>query len=158
MIETVTLEECTWQGAKEAFETMIMLPIEKTENFDDRLDRSKTLVGSITFTDALEGAVILKCTVDSAEKIAKNMLMMEPDETVDACELHDAFGEVVNLVIGGFKSRIADSVGNIEISVPMVMEGKEMIPATGAGGQKVEVFAEGQDCQLKLIVIYKIHA
>ena len=155
MVETVTLEECIWQGAKEAFETMIMLPIEQTEDFDTELDSSTTLVGSITFTGSLQGAVILKCSIDSAEKIAKSMLMMEPDEPVEESEIHDAFGEVVNLVIGGFKSRIAESIGNIEISVPMVMEGKEMVPATGAGGQKVAVFAQGQDCKLKLIVVYK---
>ena len=155
MVETVALEECLWQGAKEAFDTMIMLPIEKAEDFDAELDDRKTLVGSITFTDALQGAVILKCCCKSAECIAKNMLMMEPDEAIEASEVQDAFGEVVNLIIGGFKSRIAESVGNIEISVPMVMEGKEMTPATGAEGHKAVVFAAGVECKLKLIVVYK---
>jgi CheY-specific phosphatase CheX len=155
MIETVALEECLWESAKESFATMIMMPIEKSEDFEAEFDGVQTLIGSITFSDALQGAVMIKCCNKSAENIAKNMLMMEPDEPIEASEVQDAFGEVVNLVIGGFKSRIAESVGNIDISVPMVMEGKEMIPATGADGHKATVFAEGQDCKLKLIVVYK---
>jgi len=155
MVEIVALEECLWQGAKEAFETMIMMPIEKVEDFDAELDGVQTLVGSITFSDALQGAVMIKCCDKSAECIAKNMLMMEPDDPIEASEIQDAFGEVVNLVIGGFKSRIAESVGNIEISVPMVIEGKEMNPSAGADGHKVSVFATGTDCKLKFIVVYK---
>ena len=155
MIETVALEECLWESAKESFATMIMMPIEKTEDFDAEFEDMQAVVGSITFSDALQGAVIIKCCSKSAENIAKNMLMMEPDEAIEMSEVQDAFGEVVNLVIGGFKSRIAESVGSIDISVPMVMEGMEMIPATGADGHKAVVFASGADCKLKLIVVYK---
>lgn len=155
MIETVSLEECLWQGAKEAFDTMIMMPIEMVDDFEAEFDDSKTLVGAITFSGAIQGAVMVKCCNESAEKIAKSMLMMEPDEPIEISEINDAFGEVVNLVIGGFKSRIADGIGNVDISVPMVIEGKEMIPATGAGGQKLSIFAAGSDCKLKLIVVYK---
>jgi CheY-specific phosphatase CheX len=155
MVETVALEECLWESAKESFASMIMMPIERAEDFDAELEDVKTTVGSITFSDALQGAVIIKCSTESAESIAKNMLMMEPDEAIDQSEVQDAFGEVVNLVIGGFKSRIAESVGSIDISVPMVMEGKEMTPATGADGHKAVVFAAGSGCKLKLIVVYK---
>lgn len=155
MVETVALEECLWESAKESFATMIMMPIEKAEDFDAEFDGVQTLVGSITFSDALQGAVIIKCGIASAECIAKNMLMMEPDEAIEASEVQDAFGEVVNLVIGGFKSRIAESVGKIDISVPMVIEGKEMIPVTGANGHKASVFATGIGCKLKFIVVYK---
>ncbi|MCF7954655.1 MAG: chemotaxis protein CheX [Phycisphaerae bacterium] len=155
MVETVALEECLWESAKESFATMIMMPIEKAEDFDAELDGLKTIVGSITFSGTLQGAVIMKCASDSAECIAKNMLMMEPEEQIEASEIQDAFGEVVNLVIGGFKSRIAEPIGNIDISVPMVMEGKEMTPATGTGGHKASVFATGADCKLKFIVVYK---
>lgn len=155
MIETVALEECLWESAKESFATMIMMPIEKTEDFDAELDSLKTVVGSITFSGSLQGAIIIKCCSDSAENIAKNMLMMELDEAIDPSEVQDAFGEVVNLVIGGFKSRIAKSVGNIDISIPMVMEGKEIVPTTGTDGHKAIVFAAGQGCKLKLIVVYK---
>jgi CheY-specific phosphatase CheX len=155
MVETVALEECLWQGAKEAFDTMIMLPIEKVEDFDAELDGHTTLVGSITFSGALQGAVMIKCSDDCAEKIAKNMLMMEPDEAIEASDVHDAFGEVVNLVTGGFKSRIADTIGGIDISVPMVMEGMEMTPATGADAHKAVVFTAGAECKIKFIVVYK---
>jgi CheY-specific phosphatase CheX len=155
MVETVALEECLWESAKESFTTMIMMPIEKAEDFDAELDDVQTLVGSITFSDALQGAIIIKCDMASAECIAKNMLMMEPDEAIEASEIQDAFGEVVNLVIGGFKSRIAESVGKIDISVPMVMEGKEMIPSAGADGHKASVFATGAGCKLKFIAVYK---
>lgn len=155
MTDVITLETPLWEGAKEAFETMIMLPIELADENDCVCDNVESTIGSITFSGDMQGALILKCTSASAEKIAKNMLMMEPDEQVEKSEIHDAFGEVVNLVLGGFKSRIADTIGNIDISVPMVIEGMQMTPGKGAGDNISFVYAKGDGCAIKFIVVYK---
>jgi len=155
MSEVITLEKPLWEAAKEAFETMIMLPIEPTDESECISDDVESTIGSITFSGEMQGAVILKCSVESAEKIAKSMLMMESDDEVDKSEIHDAFGEVVNLVIGGFKSRIADSIGNIDISVPMVIEGKQLAPGTGSCDQVSFVCAKTDESAIKFFVVYK---
>lgn len=146
------LLESLWEGASESFQTMIMLPLERVEGHKDD---SIGLIGSITFMGALQGALLVKCSIESATKIAKSMLMMGDDEEISQEEVEDALGEVVNLVLGGFKSRIAESLGEIQISVPMVMQGKEVNPVVGTEGKKVSIAANSDGCELNLTVVYK---
>ena len=152
MTDDTILVEPLWEGALEAFNTMIMLPLER---IDEYKDGSTGLVGSITFMGALQGALVMQCSMESATKIAKSMLMMGDDDPMSHEEVEDALGEVVNLVLGGFKSRIAEDLGEIQISVPMVMEGREVIPAVGTEGKKVSVAAVSDGCQLNITVVYK---
>ena len=60
MVETVTLDEALWESAKEAFETMIMLPIERIDNGIQEIETSKSVFSSITFTGPIKGAVVIK--------------------------------------------------------------------------------------------------
>lgn len=155
MIETVTLEEALWESAKEAFETMIMLPIERVENETQEIETSKSVFSSITFTGPIKGAVVIKCAYESTEKIARSMLMMSPEDEITTEDIYDAAGEVANLVLGGLKSRIADSVGDIDMSIPMVIEGKEIVPSIRKDDGKIEVTAQGDGCKISFILIHK---
>ena len=67
------------------------------------------------------------------------MLMMSPEDEITTEDIFDAAGEVANLVLGGLKSRIADSVGDIDLSIPMVIEGREIVPSIGKNDGKIEV-------------------
>jgi CheY-specific phosphatase CheX len=155
MIDQGLLKTALWDGAKEAFDTMIMLPIEPVESFSDDGDPTGSLVASITFTGSMTGALVIKTPKASAEHVAKSMMMMEADEEIDPVEVNDALGEVANLILGGFKTRIAEPIGEINISVPMVMEGKEVIPAMGSNVEKAEVYAKADSCELRMTVVYK---
>ena len=155
MLETVSLEEALWQSAKESFETMIMLPIERSEGETQEIETSKSIISSIAFMGPIKGAVTIKCDCQSADKVARSMLMMTEEDELGAEDIHDAVGEVTNLVIGGFKSRIAESVGEIELSIPIVMEGKEVVPAIGSNGTMAEVVAQGDGFKISFIVVYR---
>lgn len=154
MADQTALKNHLWDGAVEAFETMISLPIEPQTD-QTSFNETQSFIGSITFTGPLEGALLVQCEAKSAQKIAKSMLMMEDEEEIDDAEINDALGEVVNLVLGGFKSRIADSIGDIDISVPTVIKGKKVKPSVGAASEKIEAFGKGDDCQVKFEVVYK---
>jgi CheY-specific phosphatase CheX len=99
--------------------------------------------------------VTIKCDCASADKIARSMLMMTDEDELGTEDIHDAIGEVANLVIGGIKSRIAESVGQVEVSIPIVMEGKEVVPAIGSDGHMVEVIAHGDNCTISFIIVYR---
>lgn len=155
MIETVNLEESLWQSAKESFETMIMVPIERSEEVEQEIETSKSVIASIAYTGPIKGAVTIKCDCESADKIARSMLMMTDEEELATEDIHDAIGEVTNLVIGGLKSRIAESLGQVEVSIPIVMEGKEVVPAIGSDGNMVEIVAQGDGCNISFIIVYR---
>ena len=155
MIETVTLEEALWEGAKEAFETMIMLPIERSDGAENQVETSKSIIASIAYVGPIKGAVTIKCDSQSAAKVARSMLMMTDEDELATEDIHDAIGEVTNLVIGGLKSRIAETIGHVEVSIPIVMEGKEVVPAIGSNGNMIEVVAQGDGCKISFILVYR---
>jgi len=43
---------------------------------------------------------------------------MEPTDEMSKEEISDAMGEVTNMIMGSIKSRIQDSIGNLEVSIP----------------------------------------
>lgn len=155
MIETVNLEEALWQSAKESFETMIMLPIERSEEAENQVETSKSVIASIAYVGPIKGAVTIKCDCQSAAKVTRSMLMMTDEDELATEDIHDAIGEVANLIVGGLKSRIAETIGQVEVSIPIVMEGKEVVPAIGSDGNMVEIVAQGDGCKISFILVYR---
>ena len=155
MIATVNMEKALWQSAKESFETMIMLPIERSEEAENQVETSKSIIASIAYVGPIKGAVTIKCNSQSAAKIARSMLMMTDEDELTVEDIHDAIGEVTNLVIGGLKSRIAETIGQVEVSIPIVMEGKEVVPAIGSDGNMIEIVAQGDNCKISFILVYR---
>ncbi|MCK4958754.1 MAG: chemotaxis protein CheX [Planctomycetes bacterium] len=156
MIETAVVKDSLWEGASEAFETMVMLPISEVGVDPAGAAGAETsLTGSLTFGGPLQGALLVQCDMDSAGAIARSMMMMEADEEIDEGEIKDAVGELANLVLGGLKSRIADITGEIEVSVPTVVKGCEVRPALGKDSVMVEIHAQGTGCNVKLAVGYR---
>lgn len=154
MIEQSVLQEHTWESAKETFETMICLPIERTEE-DIALDASQLIICIITYSGSMEGAFTARCTTECASKIARAMLMLEPDDPLEDPDICDAFGEVVNMLIGGFKTRINETMPDIQISIPSVVKGLDIEPTMGKGAVKFNVGAMVDGHAMKLTVMFK---
>jgi CheY-specific phosphatase CheX len=125
MVEQAILGDALLQGAKEVFETMVFMDLEEcSESEVDTGD--STLLGSISFQGNLEGSLGVCCSVCCAEAIAMNMLGVDAIEEISEEAARDAMGEVTNMVMGCFKSYAADAVGNLEVSVPTVVRGREL--------------------------------
>ncbi|MBC8468804.1 MAG: chemotaxis protein CheX [Planctomycetes bacterium] len=138
MIDEICLNEAVLAGAKEIFETMIFVNLEKSSEQDDIIE-GDSLLGSITFKGGLEGCFAICCSVPCAKTIALNMLAMDLSEELSEAEISDAIGEVTNMVMGGIKSRILDAVGNIEVSIPIVTRGQELKNSLGEKASKALV-------------------
>jgi hypothetical protein len=65
--------------------------------------------------------------------------MMSPDDPLSEAERSDAFGEVVNMLIGGFKSRVSEVAPDIQISIPSVFEGLDIQPKPRRGASRVDI-------------------
>lgn len=126
MIDQACFNDAMLGGAKEVFETMIFMDLEESSETDQHIE-GNALLGSITFTGSLEGCLTICCSVVSAKTIAANMLGMDPSEQLSEEEICDAIGEVANMVMGSVKSRLADSVGDLQVSIPSVVSGKNIV-------------------------------
>lgn len=83
-------------------------------------------------------------------QLARAMLCMEPDEELDDEDLTDVLGEMVNVVAGGTKSRLADRVEPMRIGLPIVVHGS--VDATKVAEVDVTGIRWG-DAEVRLILL-----
>ena len=138
MVDQGVLKGFVWGSIKETFETMIALPVELVDG-EVELEAAKAMIAVITFGGPLEGSFSACCAKACAEKIGKAMLMLGPDDSLSEAESCDAFGEVVNMLIGGFKSRASEVAPDIQISIPSVFEGLDIQPRPRRGASRVDI-------------------
>jgi chemotaxis protein CheX len=132
MVNEICLGETLVEGAKEVFETMVFMSLVRSEQSEGILSDG-TLLGSITFKGGIEGCLGLCCSQVCARTIAANMLGLDSPEQVGEADISDALGEVVNMVMGAVKSRIQSETGNIEVSIPSVVSGRDLRSTLGEG-------------------------
>ena len=157
MIDADAMQNFIWESTKETFETMIFLPIEKTDE-EDQLDSSAALICTLTFTGPIQGVFAARTSIKTAEKIARAMLMSEPDDTLTESEVCDALGETTNMLLGGLKSRFNDTFPDIDISIPSIVKGLEVRPAMGRDSTKISLNTKTDGQSLKLMFAHKNHA
>ena len=51
---------------------------------------------------------------------------MDENEKITHEDIYDALGEVTNMVMGSIKSKLQDSVGNFQVSIPTIVTGQEI--------------------------------
>ena len=136
------MTETLLEAAKEVFETMIFMNIEKAADQETKLNGTMFL-GTITFKGGIEGCLSIALEEACGIAVAKGMLCMEPDDEVPDEDLADAIGEVANMVMGSVKTRIQDTVPSVEISIPTVICGRILKNSMG-------------DCSIKAVLKVEI--
>jgi len=130
MVDEVCLNEAMLAGAAEVFETMIFMDVRESPN-GKALPAGNTLLGSITFTGDVEGCLGICCSVPCARAIAQNMLGLTQTDELSESDITDAIGEVANMVMGSVKTRIQESVGTLNVSIPTVVTGQALDTSIG---------------------------
>ena len=154
MIEQVCLNNALLEGAQEVFATMISGNIESCDSQQEI--EGESFLGSITFNGGLEGCLAICCSVPCAKTIAAKMLAMDSSEELSEEEICDAFGEVTNMIMGSVKSRLQDSTGEITISIPTVVKGRELQNSLGEGAHKTLAKVKFENEYLtELSILYK---
>jgi len=114
-------------AVKDVMETMVfmdMSPSEPTQPEGTSL--AGDVVSTLGFTGTENGIFVTSVGMDLARKITANMLGMEEEEIQDKSEISDAMGELTNMIAGNVKVLWSDEGWEMEISVPVVMAGKEL--------------------------------
>jgi chemotaxis protein CheX len=147
------LNDALIEGTREVFETMMFMTVEPCNELYEAI-QGPSLLGTISFKGNIEGVLSICCGMDCAQNIAMNMLGMEPDEEISPEEIQDAMGEVSNMVMGAVKSRIMDSVGDVQVSIPSVINGSEL-EAHLENAQSIKVEVAIDEFMACLTVLYR---
>ena len=81
MIEQICVTEALLAAAKEVFETMIFMDIEKASDQEAKLEGTMFL-GTITFKGGIEGCLSIALEEACGVAVAKSMLCMESDDEI----------------------------------------------------------------------------
>lgn len=136
MMTAVSIKDILLDSAKEIFETMVFMSLQETDTTvgSDEV----TLLGSITFMGEIEGSMNICGSMSCAKTIAANMLCMDSADEVADEDVNDAFGEIANMVLGSVKTRLSDDVPNMQISIPSVIQGRELLARPNDGMTRVD--------------------
>ncbi len=138
MMTTVSFKDVVLDSAREVFETMVFMALAESPASEPVVEET-SLLGSITFKGSLEGCLAICCGMTCARTIAANMLGMDAGAALGEADVCDAIGELANMVMGTVKSKIQNDVGNVEVSIPSVVRGREMRNSLGEGTSVVTV-------------------
>ncbi len=104
------------------FKTMVAMDLK----YDSSVLAEETFIqadisGFVSFMGKYHGTVGIFCSKEFALKIASSMLMEEMTEVT--ADVIDTVGEIANMIAGNVKTKITESYGEMELSVPVVMLG-----------------------------------
>ena len=150
MVEQVCLTDAMLTGMREVFETMIFMDVEEAKGQELKIE-SNGLLSTITFKGSIEGCLGIYFDDACIKDVAINMLGMDSDEEISKAEICDAAGEVINMVMGSFKAGLIESMGDLEVSIPSVISGRELENSLGESSIKLQVGVNIQDEYLAII-------
>ena len=154
MIEQICLNNALLKGAQEVFTTMISRNIEYCDSCQEI--EGDSFLGSITFNGSMEGCLAICCSELCAKTIAAKMLAMDSSEDLSEEEICDAFGEVTNMIMGSVKARLQNTTGEISVSIPTVVRGRELQNSLGEGAHKTLIKVKFENEYLsELSILYR---
>lgn len=133
------LVEMVQRTAKDVFGTMLMMEAEAGEAVipSEVPAASDGVVGIIGIAGSWVGTGIIQCQAPLACQAASAMMMAEYDSVND--EVLDAMGEVTNMIIGNLKTSLEERYGDMGISVPTVVYGRNFATRTVSRGEWIVV-------------------
>lgn len=131
-VSEMSFSEVLVDSAREVFETMIFMSVEET--FDENaFSDEDNLTASILFKGAISGGMAINCSIGSAKEITASMLAMESGEEISDTDMFDAMNELANLVMGSVKTRIYSELGDIQVSIPSIINSSQLSDKSASG-------------------------
>ncbi|MBF0175614.1 MAG: chemotaxis protein CheX [Magnetococcales bacterium] len=97
------------------------------------------VTGVVRLSGALDGGIHLSAPMHVALAMSSSF-SGEPMETMSTEISQDAFGELTNLVAGGLQSRLADALGEIALTPPIVVFGDQYSMAVKVNFSSVKTY------------------
>ncbi|MGG5257732.1 chemotaxis protein CheX [Phycicoccus avicenniae] len=110
------------------WESLFGEPVVVTPTADEADDAVRA---SVDIHGSWSGSVVVSCAPAVASGLARELLALPDDADPDTAEVHDALGEIANIVAGNVKSLLPD---HAELGLPEVRQGR----AAGAPAERGE--------------------
>lgn len=103
------------------FQTMLALKLETASVQDLSLETAgEEVVGTIGFSGKAGGSVCLRLSPASATLIASRILRVDAKLLKEPNEINDAVGELLNIIVGHFRSNLGDAGLDCRLATPTV--------------------------------------
>ena len=110
-------------AAKEIFSTMIMMEISLEGTLDEHGPLKDTITAMIGLAGTRKGVLAIHFPYPVAMAITSNFLMMDVTEIND--DVHDAMGEIANMLGGNVKGILSENGRDIDLSMPSTIAGSD---------------------------------
>ncbi len=122
-------------ATNEVFSTMLMTEVTAEDSFvKDEKNVSTDLISSLHFFgNRYMGKIAIFSSGAVACHIADAMLGSETKEMNE--EIKDGMGEIVNMIAGGAKVKLFDTLGDIHLLTPWVIAGRHLTITSSEGGE-----------------------
>ena len=77
---------------------------------------------AVGFTGCANGGVAIRSNSDGAADLTRGLLMMEPEDELDAADIEDALGEFANMTAGSLKTAALDPRGEFHLGLPTKLD------------------------------------
>ncbi|MFN8651630.1 MAG: chemotaxis protein CheX [Gemmatimonadales bacterium] len=143
------LEEEIAQVASVVWDSVLGLHLDRRRELP--AGHTRMVAGSVQFTGAWEGAVIIETTAEFARQAAATMFGVEATAATTA-DTQDAMGELANMTGGNVKSLLPEPC---RLSLPTVIEGDDFSTGFPGGELLTTVAFECQGAPLVVRLIKK---
>ncbi len=110
-------------ATKEIFSTMIMMEITLEEMQETHGPLTNTITAMIGLAGTHRGVLAVHFPYAVAMAITSNFLMMDVTEMNE--DVHDAMGEIANMLGGNVKTILSEKGRDIDLSMPSTISGSE---------------------------------
>ena len=117
------IEDKIIDAAKEIFSSMVMMEIEAKEIMTEHGPLNDTITGLIGLAGTHKGILGIHTPYHVAKAITSSFLGMDVDEINE--DVHDAVGELANMLGGNVKSILSENGRDIELSLPSTIAGSQ---------------------------------
>jgi chemotaxis protein CheX len=106
----------------EVFGTMFGTELEPQAPIADKhpFHKSDDITALIGLAGDLQGYISIHCTLAQAKAFTARLLRIEPEEMIEADEIRDTVGEIVNMMAGRVK-RAFSELNTVNIALPTVI-------------------------------------
>lgn len=127
------------RGVAKTFQTMLGLKVEMVNPNLIKPFTGEHVMGYVEFSGKASGVVRIRLSQDGARLLAAALLGMEPKELTNNSEIDDGVGEVVNIVVGNFKSNLCDAGLDCKLSSPRITRthDSELRAVRGGGAERL---------------------
>jgi chemotaxis protein CheX len=115
------MEQMILQAVRALFEENLSIPFKLSAGLVNFADE-KALMSSITFSGSIKGLIAISITHQDACGIVSKMLREEVEEENEE-EIFDGVGELVNIMGGLVKNKLAERGHDIKLGIPVTIRG-----------------------------------